>query len=76
MNKEDILWLTPHPTPTSVTVNGALDAMELYARYHAELAFEAGYNLAAKHETNQPDDALEKETYFKKYFPSQNIENQ
>ena len=29
--REEILWLQPHPTPTSVTINGAKEAMDQYA---------------------------------------------
>lgn len=39
-----------------------------YAKQIAELAFDAGYALAAKHETNHPDDAITKEEFIKKYF--------
>ena len=46
-----------------------LVAMDKYAKEHASLAFDAGYNLAAMHETNLPDDALSKEDYLKKHFP-------
>lgn len=44
--------------------------MDEYAKYHADLAFDAGYKLAAKHETNHPDDALEKKDYLEKHFQS------
>lgn len=30
--REDILWVVPHPTPTSVTVSGAKQAMDTYMK--------------------------------------------
>jgi len=29
--REEILWLAPHPTESSVTINGAKQAMDIYA---------------------------------------------
>jgi hypothetical protein len=38
--KQEILWLQPMPTPTSVTVNGAKNAMDIYMQETVLEAFE------------------------------------
>lgn len=39
MTKEEILWLKPQPTPNSVTMRGAKEAMDEYAKQQA-IAFD------------------------------------
>jgi hypothetical protein len=47
------------------------EMLDEWAKYHAGLAFDAGYALAAKMETNFPETALTKEEYIRKNFPIQ-----
>lgn len=68
--KEEILDGIVRDWATPVTRGDAHEAMEVYAKEQAALAFDAGYRLAAKHETNHPKDALTKDEYLAKMFPS------
>ena len=82
MTKEEILAkrIGRFPSAGSMTdraiKRNVYVSMDEYAKSIAELAFDAGYALAAKHETNHPDDALTKEEFLAKYFPESQSQKQ